>query len=408
MQVPQNPRIVIFTKLFLVIALFYPLHVHAELTVIDLGVLGGQTSSEAWGINRAGQVTGQSTGEDLEATAIVWNGMLNILAGLEGSRSFGFDINAQGEVAGQAALQPGSLIPSAIVWSPKDGVIQLALAWSQARALNNSGFAVGNSNGRAMRWGFAQGTSLDLGDLGGGSADGFDINEVGQVVGYSTLNAQGDRRAFLWEEGVGMRNLGTLAADQDSEARGINNAGKIVGVSNNRAFLLESPSSDMIDLGTLPGGDFSVAEDINTRGVIVGTSTAAGDDEDEASAVIWIKQKIRDLNDFLPPNSPWTRLQNALAINASGDVVGIGVLHGETHGFIALAVIDVTDMGGTNVTEVRVSASSDDAEERATGAESLTSSDLELGDNQTVGMRFTGVDIPPPGATIVDAYVHSR
>jgi uncharacterized protein YjiK len=56
---------------------------------------------------------------------------------------------------------------------------------------------------------------------------------------------------------------------------------------------------------------------------------------------------------------------------------------------------------------VRVAASSDDAEESASGSMSLTSSDLELvfdGSNQTVGIRFNGVAIPQ-GATITRAYV---
>jgi hypothetical protein len=56
---------------------------------------------------------------------------------------------------------------------------------------------------------------------------------------------------------------------------------------------------------------------------------------------------------------------------------------------------------------IRVAAGSDDAEESASGSVSLNSSDLELvytGSNQTVGMRFNGVDIPQ-GATITDAYM---
>ena len=59
------------------------------------------------------------------------------------------------------------------------------------------------------------------------------------------------------------------------------------------------------------------------------------------------------------------------------------------------------------VVEVRVSSSSDDAEEDASGSMSLTSSDLELindGGPQSVGLRFTDVDVPQ-GATIVDAYL---
>ena len=60
-----------------------------------------------------------------------------------------------------------------------------------------------------------------------------------------------------------------------------------------------------------------------------------------------------------------------------------------------------------NVIETRVAVGNDDAEESATGAIDLTSSDLELvfdGGNQTVGMRFAGLGIPA-GATIIGAYV---
>jgi hypothetical protein len=64
----------------------------------------------------------------------------------------------------------------------------------------------------------------------------------------------------------------------------------------------------------------------------------------------------------------------------------------------------------TETLERSVAASSDDAEETSSGAVSLTSSDLELvfdsssTGNQTVGMRFTNITLPP-GATVTDAYV---
>jgi len=57
--------------------------------------------------------------------------------------------------------------------------------------------------------------------------------------------------------------------------------------------------------------------------------------------------------------------------------------------------------------EVRVGTSADDAEEDGSGGVDLTSSDLELvfdGSNQTVGMRFNAVTIPP-GATITSANI---
>jgi hypothetical protein len=63
--------------------------------------------------------------------------------------------------------------------------------------------------------------------------------------------------------------------------------------------------------------------------------------------------------------------------------------------------------GGGGTVQVQVASSADDAEERASGRVGLASSDLELTedkDQQTVGIRFTGVDIPS-GSTITRAYV---
>ena len=65
------------------------------------------------------------------------------------------------------------------------------------------------------------------------------------------------------------------------------------------------------------------------------------------------------------------------------------------------------DIGEVVTVEVRVAAGSDDAEESASGSMALSSSDLELvrdGSDQTVGIRYVGVDIPQ-GANIVNAYL---
>jgi hypothetical protein len=64
--------------------------------------------------------------------------------------------------------------------------------------------------------------------------------------------------------------------------------------------------------------------------------------------------------------------------------------------------------GEVSTVEVRVAASEDDAEERtSSSAVNLASTDLDLvydKSNQTVGMRFNGLAIPP-GAAIVNAYL---
>ncbi|HKQ58760.1 MAG TPA: right-handed parallel beta-helix repeat-containing protein [Candidatus Eisenbacteria bacterium] len=69
--------------------------------------------------------------------------------------------------------------------------------------------------------------------------------------------------------------------------------------------------------------------------------------------------------------------------------------------------LQVTVLTAASFLERRVAVGSDDAEESATGAMDLGSSDLELvfdGSNQRVGMRFTNVTIPQ-GATIAGAWV---
>ncbi|UJS17547.1 MAG: hypothetical protein L3J17_00415 [Candidatus Jettenia sp.] len=70
----------------------------------------------------------------------------------------------------------------------------------------------------------------------------------------------------------------------------------------------------------------------------------------------------------------------------------------------------VVNNGTTIVREIRVTAGSDDAEERPSGGMLLSSTDLDLvfdKNNQTIGIRFNGVDIPK-NATITNAYIQFK
>ena len=105
---------------------------------------------------------------------------------------------------------------------------------------------------------------------------------------------------------------------------------------------------------------------------------------------------------------------NVVDTTASFSVAGIYILRltaddGELQASDDVTVV-VTGDNGTEVVDVRIAASSDDAEEKVTGGMRMTSSDLDLvydkGD-QTVGMRFNGVDIPRE-ATVLNAYVQFR
>ncbi len=65
------------------------------------------------------------------------------------------------------------------------------------------------------------------------------------------------------------------------------------------------------------------------------------------------------------------------------------------------------------IVESRIAASTDDAEEKiGTGGVTRTSTDLELttdgSDNQLIGLRFTGLDIPPDWTKVGDSGIDQQ
>ena len=97
----------------------------------------------------------------------------------------------------------------------------------------------------------------DLGDLGGGLSAADGINDLGQVVGYST-DGGGNTLPFLWTSGGGMQSLGSFGGTI-GYATGINNSGQIVGYSVNgsgvqRAYISNN-GGPLTDLGDPTGGD---------------------------------------------------------------------------------------------------------------------------------------------------------
>jgi len=109
----------------------------------------------------------------------------------------------------------------------------------------------------------------------------------------------------------------------------INDCGQAAGVSLNlstgRIEAFRQQRGERIALGTL-GGSFSIARDINNCGEIVGASLTEGDEN--FHGFIYRGDRLRDLNDFLNPETGWELIQ-AVAINNHGEIVAIGSHKGE-------------------------------------------------------------------------------
>jgi probable HAF family extracellular repeat protein len=71
-------------------------------------------------------------------------------------------------------------------------------------------------------------TAHELPRLGGSESVANDVNDLGQIVGWS-LNQNGISNAFLVQKNGTIQNIGAEVANEESSAKGINNNGEVVG-----------------------------------------------------------------------------------------------------------------------------------------------------------------------------------
>lgn len=125
----------------------------------------------------------------------------------------------------------------------------------------------------------ASGQLVTLGFLYGADnySEALDLNDSGQAVGFSGTNP-GFFRAFRFEAGAGMIDLGYISADRgkvQAFAQAINNAGDVVGNcsagKNKQHAFLYREGQPLKDLGEL-GGGYSEARDITESGEVVGVA----------------------------------------------------------------------------------------------------------------------------------------
>jgi probable HAF family extracellular repeat protein len=248
------------------------------------------TNSSANGINVNGDIVGQNvfSGGDTEAF-LFKNGKVIELQIPPNPHAPGFappptfpvaqSVNDSDVVVGSGSVGIGQN-PRPFIWQPGQtvgtdiGVLANNCVSVKAQGVNNPGQIVGTGTqclpNPNVGWFLAKGqtTPTLLPTLGGVSTAAFGVNDLGQVVGDSALDANAQTiHAFVWQLGTGIR-----------------------------------------DLGVLPGGTFSNAVAINKNGVAVGASTFNGGTAatGDRHAVVFQNGLVTDLDPNLPS---WFRLR---------------------------------------------------------------------------------------------------
>jgi len=293
-------------------------------TITDLGPL-----AEANDISETGLITG--TGSGLHAYSWDSGIAMDVHDAAAGDWSRGFGINDSGIIVGPSRL-------GAVIY---DGSQIITFGGTLVRAfdVNNAGQVLaldffnnpdptGSDIYTAVIW--ENGTVTQIAEVPEWVAlydtvEAMDINNQGQVVGpfglYDPVNGVQDITP------PGTPELNPLAINENGQIAGYAYFDISPGDGEYHAFFLENGT--FLDLGTL-GGTESAAQGINDDGQVVGFAANASGSN---AAFIWDDGVLTDLNLLISPASGWT-LTEARGINNAGEIVGLGTIGGETHGFL--------------------------------------------------------------------------
>jgi len=314
--------------------------------------------SAAGGMNDNGLVVGSSELLfETPTSAVVWSvdqeGGVTVceLAVLDGASSSGAsEVNNQGMIVGEAGSR-------AVLWTPTSdpehpyAVHDLGSGYARSVSepdVNGNVWVVGNSleYGGVLWQVDSEGTLLSTIDLWGGVYDVKVIGDSVFVAGSVSADDPIFAQACTWEvnlDGTVVERTDLVSADYVAHyAYALNNDGDVAGdasdpvAKEHLGFLYESGDSSFTKLESL-GRGWIHAYGINDSHVVVGAYNKK-DISFNFHAFVWEDGEMHDLLKKTRGNTFWY-LHRALDVNNNGEIVGTGKVgrpyKSQDHGFLA-------------------------------------------------------------------------
>lgn len=178
-------------------------------------------------------------------------------------------------------------------------------------------------------------TVTDMGELSPGLGSFAEAsNKAGRVVGHALSNVDFQDHQVIWDKGV-IRDIGNCCGVGLPVLRSVNLGGEFVGdykaTKVHRQPIYFSAAGVSANLPSLGAYGFGTARAINDAGQIAGSSV---DDNFESHAVIWDRtSQVHDLGFLGEPDPGFLHYTEAFGINATGVVVGAGLVGNANHAF---------------------------------------------------------------------------
>jgi uncharacterized membrane protein len=329
-------------------------------TIVDLGVVGTGTASQAMGTSPDGSiVVGRSLGTQYAAYTWTAGGGMVALPNLAG-RNFAVanDANNAGLAVGTSSTTAFGSSPLPVMWN-NGTVTALTMpagyTAGQANSVNAAGVIAG-----AVGSGSAQRGALYVGGVGSvitaTTANGsfmtvaFGINDAGLVVGTGIdPNNAAVNVGMVYNSVTGvMSSVGALPGGNGALNFAVSNSGYVVGSSmlnqgSGNSFIW-SAGGGMVPIGLPPATIQGSARGVNDAGWVVGTASGVF-----AVPYLYADGTTYSLQSLLPAGSGWDLSTNtsssAMAITNDGSIVGTAVHNGLTHAYQMTLVSSVPEPG---------------------------------------------------------------